>query len=75
MRAGYLRENVSLDQLVEQDALLSTWQVAQLLCVSVSAVRMWRFRGQITPVKIGKAIRYRAREIKRIIDKGLDLSK
>lgn len=48
--------------------LLTTAQVAELLNVSPSTVKALRSRGVITPVTLGRAIRYRASDIQDLVN-------
>jgi len=61
-------ESLGLDK---EDRLLNCRQVAELLGVSVSSVRMWRFKKIVEPVRIGRCVRFRASDIKRIQIEGL----
>ena len=52
------------------DRLLTTRQVCDLLHVSRSTLHQLRRRGVIEAVRIGRAVRFRARDIKALIEQG-----
>jgi excisionase family DNA binding protein len=45
------------------EAMLNTNQVAELLGMSVSTIRKWVHYGYIPHVKLGRAVRFRERDI------------
>jgi excisionase family DNA binding protein len=53
------------------DRLLNAREVAQLLNVSISAVRLWRFRGILPVVQVGRCVRFKLSEIQKLVSKGL----
>ncbi len=47
------------------ERLLNTAQVAKWLCVAESTLRKWVHYGFIPHVKLGRAVRFRAKDIER----------
>jgi len=57
------------------DRLLNAKEAAELLGVSISSIRAWRFK-QILPVcLVGRCVRFRLSDLKAIMQKGMSLKK
>jgi excisionase family DNA binding protein len=55
--------------------LLTTKEFAEALAVSEAAVRKWVYQGRLEPVKLGRAVRLRRRDLDRLVNEGLNLTK
>lgn len=51
--------------------LLTVEQVAGILGCKPAAVRRWRLQRRLTPVKLGRLVRFRLEEIEAVAAKGL----
>jgi len=56
---------------VQRQTLLTCEEVARALCVSRRTVAKLAADGQLPRVKIGRAARYRPRDVEALIEKGL----
>jgi excisionase family DNA binding protein len=55
----------------DNDDLLTPDKVAALLAVSVRSVRRYSEEGRLTPVRIGRNVRYRLADVERLIAEGM----
>jgi excisionase family DNA binding protein len=53
------------------ESLLTLPQAAELLACSTGAIRKWVRQGRLRPVRLGRAVRLRARDIERAIADGI----
>jgi len=58
-----------------KDRLLNAKEASELLGVSVSSIRMWRFRKILPAVLVGRCVRFRLSDLQRIMEKGMSLTK
>jgi excisionase family DNA binding protein len=56
-------------------ALVTVDQFAEELSVTPAAVRKWMYQGRLQPVKLGRAVRLRRRDLDRLVADGLDAKK
>ena len=52
--------------------LLTIKDFALALAISDAAVRKWLYQGRLEPVKLGRAVRLRRRDLDRLVNEGLD---
>jgi len=57
------------------DRLLKASEAAKLLGLSISTIRAWRFRRILPAVQVGRSVRFRLSDLKRIMEGGLSLGK
>jgi excisionase family DNA binding protein len=55
----------------DNDNLLTPDKVAALLAVSVRSVRRYSEEGRLTPVRIGRNVRYHLADVERLIAEGM----
>ena len=57
------------------EKLLDYRECAELLHIKPSTVRMWVFQKRLPFVRIGRAIRFRPRDLEAFVEKGFESSK
>ena len=55
--------------------LMTIKHFAAALAVSDAAVRKWLYQRRLEPVKLGRAVRLRRRDLDRLVNEGLDAKK
>jgi len=70
-----MEETMRKQDFGDMDRLLNVEEAAQLLGLSVSTIRAWRFRRILPAVEVGRSVRFRLSDLQRIMEKGLSLEK
>jgi excisionase family DNA binding protein len=52
--------------------LLTVKQFADTLSITPAAIRKWMYQGRLQPVRLGRAVRLRRRDLDRLVNEGLD---
>lgn len=61
-----MRADVTMGQ-----RLLTIPEAAKMLACTEAAIRKWCWQGRLKPVKLGRLVRLRLRDIEALIDQGL----
>lgn len=62
------KEEVSLQA---KDRLLNAKEAGELLGVSLSSIRSWRFKGILPAVLVGRCVRFRISDLNKIMKQGM----
>jgi excisionase family DNA binding protein len=60
---------------MEQELLIQANEVARMLSISPTTVRIWTHKGYLPVVKVRRAARYRLSDVRRIQQEGLPESR
>ena len=55
--------------------LLTVPEFADALSITPAAIRKWLYQGRLQPVKLGRSVRLRRRDLDRLVAEGLDSKK
>lgn len=72
MLKNFFEENGTLTPKDEDEKLLTTNEVKNLLHVSTTTLYQWKRTGYLTPLKVGLKYLYKQSEIKKLIEQGND---